>query len=132
MTAHELAVKEKQEVQREEPTRSGRCYVPDVDIYETKDALHVWADMPGVDEQQLQVNLADGVLTIEGPVAVKDYENLSPVYTEYPVGNYVRRFMVSNDIDSEKISARMANGALEIELPKAERLKPRQIKVASV
>ena len=131
MTEQELSVRNKQEMTREEATRPGRAYLPDVDIYETKDALWLRADMPGVDEQSLNVHLADGVLTLEGQVSVKDYENLAPVYTEYNVGNYVRRFTLSNDIDSDRIQARMKNGVLELELPKAERAKPRKIQVSS-
>ena len=131
MTEQELSVRNKQETTREESTRPGRAYLPDVDIYETKDALWLRADMPGVDEQSLNVHLADGVLTLEGQVSLKDYENLAPVYTEYNVGNYVRRFTLSNDIDSDRIQARMKNGVLELELPKAERAKPRKIQVSS-
>ena len=131
MTAQELSVRNKQEVTREEPTRPGRTYMPDVDIYETGDRLWLWADMPGVDEQSVQVNLVNGVLTLSGQVSLKDYENLAPVYTEYNVGNYVRRFTLSDTIDPNRITARMTNGVLELELPKAERAKPRKIDVAS-
>jgi HSP20 family protein len=132
MTEQELSVRNKQEVSREEPTRPGRAYQPDVDIYETSDALWLWADMPGVDETQINVHLADGVLTLEGRVAVEDYKNLSPTYTEYNVGNYLRRFTVSSDIDTDAIKARVTNGVLELELPKAERAKPRRISVSNV
>jgi len=85
--------------------------------------------MPGVDEGSIEVQLADGVLSIEGRVSLQDYENLTPVYTEYNVGNYLRRFTVSSDIDAAHIKARMANGVLEVELPKAESAKPRRIPV---
>jgi HSP20 family molecular chaperone IbpA len=129
MTDHELNVREKQEATSQEGTRPGRTYVPDVDIYETPDSMYLWADMPGVDETSLAVHLVDGVLTIEGQVGVKDYERLTPVYTEYKVGHYARRFSVSTDVDADKISARVTNGVLALELPKAERAKPRQIKV---
>ena len=128
MTHNELNVPEKQET-RDEMTRAGRTYVPQVDIYETKDGLWLWADMPGVDEESLNVHLDNGVLTIEGQVDVKDYENVTPLYTEYNVGNYVRRFTLSNDVDSERIVARMQNGVLSIEIPKAERAKPRRIAI---
>jgi len=130
MTPQELSVRNKQEVGGEEPTRAGRTYLPDVDIAETTDSLWLWADMPGVDEQSIEVNLADGVLSIAGRVSLQEYENLSPVYTEYNIGNYARRFSVSNDIDVDKIKARMANGVLELELPKAATAKPRRIEVA--
>ena len=131
MTTQELNVRSKQEVSSQEQTRPGRTYLSDVDICETPESLWLWADMPGVDEKSITVNLADGVLTIEGQVALKDYENLSPVYTEYNVGNYQRRFALSREIDSERITARMNNGALELELPKSERAKPRRISVSA-
>jgi HSP20 family protein len=128
MTHNELNVPEKQET-RDEMTRAGRTYVPQVDIYETKEGLWLWADMPGVDEESLNVHLDNGVLTIEGQVDVKDYENVTPLYTEYNVGNYVRRFTLSNDVDSDRIVARMQHGVLALEIPKAERAKPRRIAV---
>ena len=131
MSEQEIAVRNKQEVKREEPTRPGRTYQPDVDIYETPEALWLWADMPGVDEKNITIDLANGVLTIEGTVALGDYKDLDAVYTEYNVGNYLRRFSISSDIDLDAIKARMANGVLELELPKAERARPRKITVAT-
>jgi HSP20 family protein len=131
MTPQELSVRSKQELKGEEHTRAGRTYVPDVDICETPNSLWLWADMPGVDEESIQVNLADGVLSIEGRVSLKDYENLSPVYTEYNIGNYARRFTLSGSIDTDRIKARMVNGVLELELPKSERAKPRRIPISA-
>jgi len=130
MADQELTPRGKQEVKTEEQTRPGRTYVPDVDIYETQDGLWLWADMPGVDENSLEVNVADNVLAITGQVALSEYDNLNPVYTEYNVGNYARRFTISNEIDTERIKARMTNGVLELELPKAERAKPKRITVS--
>jgi len=129
--SQDLNVRSKQEVSGAEHTRAGRAYVPDVDICESNDSLWLWADMPGVDETSIEVKLADGVLSIEGQVSLKEYDNLSPLYTEYNVGNFARRFTVSNDIDAEHIKARMANGVLEVELPKAASAKPRRIAVAA-
>lgn len=129
MTSQEISVKPKQEV-TEEQTRPGRVYQPDVDIYETKESLWLEADMPGVDERTVQVNLNDGVLTIEGEVSLEDYQSISPVYSEYRVGHYRRRFSVSSDIDGERIQGKLTHGVLHLELPKAEKAKPRQIQVA--
>jgi len=131
MVDQELNVPDKQEVSREEGTRAGRTYVPSVDIHETGGSLVLRADMPGVDERSISVNLENGVLTIEGHVDVKEYENLEPVYTEYRVGNYLRRFTLSNEIDTERIGARIVNGVLELTLPKSERAKPRRIAIAT-
>src|SRR5258706_15013146 len=129
MTDQELTVKDKQEVTREELTRPGRAYQPDVDIYETEDGLWLWADIPGVDEKSIDVQLADGVLTIQGNVSLDDYRDLAPVYTEYNVGNYLRRFAISSDVDVDNIEARVHDGVLELKLPKAEKAKPRRIAV---
>jgi HSP20 family protein len=131
MADQELTPREKQEVKTNEQTRPGRTYVPDVDIYETPEGLWLWADMPGVDEGSLEVQVADGVLAIEGRVALQEYDSLNPVYTEYNVGNYSRRFSLSNEIDTEHIKAQMTQGVLTLELPKAERAKPRRIAVSA-
>ncbi|MEB2285048.1 MAG: hypothetical protein B6D46_09920 [Polyangiaceae bacterium UTPRO1] len=128
MTNQELKIPEKREA-LDETTRAGRTYVPQVDIYETREGLWLWADMPGVDESSLNVHLDNGVLTIEGQVDLKDYQDVTPLYTEYYVGNYVRRFTLSNDVDSDRIVARMQNGVLSLEIPKAERAKPRRIAI---
>jgi len=125
----EVTTQEKKEVASNEQTRPGRTYVSTVDIYETPESLWLWADMPGVDENSLEVHVADGVLSLEGRVALQEYDSLSPVYTEYNVGNYARRFSLSDAIDIERIKARMTNGVLELELPKAERAKPKRIAV---
>src|ERR1700687_1160112 len=119
MTEQELSVRQKQEVSGEERTRPGRTFVPDVDICETKYAMWLWADMPGVDEGSLDIKLADGVLSIEGSVSLQEYQDLTPIYTEYNIGNYARRFTVSSDIDAERIKARVTNGILTLALPKA-------------
>jgi HSP20 family protein len=128
----EIATKEKQQLAKpQEQTRPGRYYVPDVNIYEFDDSLKLWADMPGVKEKDLNVTLKDGVLTIVGQVATDMYAGLRPMYTEYNVGNYRREFVLNEDIDESKIRATLRNGVLEVELPKKEKARPRQIEVRS-
>ena len=129
MVDQELAVRNKQEVNREEPTRPGRAYQPDVDIYETSNALWLWADMPGVDEKNINIDLANGVLTIEGVVVLQDYKELAPAYTEYNVGHYSRSFRLSSRIDQSRIGAELGDGVLSLTLPKVEEAKPRAIQV---
>ncbi len=133
MTTQELTPKEKQELEEREQTRPGRTFVPDVDIREDEQALWLWADMPGVRQDAVEVELHDNVLRLEGRVSTEDYDGLSPVYTEYNVGNYLRRFTLSNahHFDPEQVSARLVNGVLEVKLPKAERAKPRHIPVSA-
>jgi HSP20 family protein len=133
MTTQELTPKEKHELTEKEHLRPGRTYVPDVDIREDDQALWLWADMPGVTPDQVEVELHDDVLRLEGRVSLEDYEGLTPVYTEYNVGNYLRRFTLSNaqHFDRDGISARLENGVLAVKLPKAEKAKPRRIPVSA-
>jgi HSP20 family molecular chaperone IbpA len=112
-----------------EQTRPGRTYVPSVDIVETDEGLHLWADMPGVDENSVDVRLEDDVLSIEGRVSLEEYQDLTPVYTEYNVGNYSRSFRLSDRFELGRIRARVSNGVLELELPKAAEARPRRIPV---
>jgi HSP20 family molecular chaperone IbpA len=86
--------------------------------------------MPGVDENSIDIELTDGVLEIHGRVATEEYEKLRPVYTEYNVGNYEARFRLSSAIDETRISAKLKNGVLALELPKSEAAKPRRIAIA--
>jgi HSP20 family molecular chaperone IbpA len=127
----ELAVSEKKESQVAESVRPGRVYVPAVDISESEDSLWLWADLPGVDEKSLEIRLEQGQLAIEGRVSLSDYESLTPVYTEYPIGNFVRSLRLSDSIHADRIRATVKDGVLELELPKAERARSRRIEVAS-
>ena len=127
----EMTTYKKHAPTEEESTRPGYIYLPDVDIYETPDSLWLRADMPGVEEDSLEVNVANGVLSIDGRVTVKDYENLTPLYTEYNIGHYARRFTLSDAIGTDRVAARMKNGVLELELPKTQQAKPRRITVAT-
>lgn len=130
MTPQEMTAKEKQELTTgQEKTRPGRHYLPEVDICEFPDHLELWADMPGVSDKDVQVTLEDGVLTIQGMVSTGLYDGLSPLYTEYNVGNYFRQFSLHESIDGSGIKATIHNGVLELVLPKVEAAKARKIEV---
>jgi len=131
VTGQELQVQEKRELQRkEESTAPVRVFLPTTDIYETEQALTVVMEMPGVDKGNVEINVEDGVLTVEGGIDFGKYEALQPVYTEYNIGNFRRSFSLSNNIDQDKIRADMSDGVLTLTLPKAEQAKPRKIAVA--
>jgi HSP20 family molecular chaperone IbpA len=133
MSEQQLTPKDKQEVQGGEQVRPGRYYVPEVDIAEDADGLWLRADMPGADPDRVSVELEDGVLTIQGEVSLKPFEGLTPVYSEYRVGNYFRRFNISQSYqyDADRISARLVDGVLEVRIPKAEKAKPRRVQVVA-
>lgn len=133
MTEQELTPKEKQEVSDKEQTRPGRYFLPETDIYEDEQNLWLSADMPGVDQKNVEVELDDNVLTLHGRVDPEGYTGLTPAYTEYNVGHYLRRFTLADAsvFDRNKIKARMVNGVLEVQIPKAEKAKARRIPVTA-
>jgi len=126
----ELQVQQKREVDKgQEATTPTRAFMPNADIFDTEDALTVVLEMPGVDRDNINISIENGVLTVEGKINFAKYEGLQPVYSEYNVGPYRRSFRISSRIDQDKISAEMRDGVITLMLPKAEEAKPRRIEV---
>jgi len=127
----ELQVQQKRELEKkkEEATVPARVFVPTADIYETEGALTVVMEMPGVDKGNVDINVHDGTLKVEGRLDFSKYEGLQPVYTEYNIGHYARSFNLSSKVDQNKIGAEMKDGVLSLVLPKVEEAKPRTIQV---
>jgi HSP20 family protein len=116
-------------VARMEPTRCGCCYRPNVDIAEDATTLTVYADMPGVQGDTIDVDFENGLLTIRGTVAQRQTEGTRFVHREYGVGDFHRSFEVGESIDATRISASYSNGVLTLTLPKVEAARPRKIVV---
>lgn len=131
MTPQDLQVQEKQEQvpEKGEKTTEGRYYIPPTDVHETVDALFVTMDMPGVQKQNVEIQLEKNDLTITGNVDFSNYQDLKPIYTEYNVGNYTRSFTLSSEIDKSGISAKMEDGVLSLHLPKVRDAAAQQIEV---
>src|SRR5690606_36263721 len=95
------------------------------------DAYQVAVEMPGVDEQGVEVNLEGGVLTVAGTARLDTYEGFQLQYGEYELGRYHRQLRVGEGIDAEQISAHVKDGILHLVLPKRAHSKPRNIVVQS-
>ena len=131
MVSQEVATREKRELtQAEERTEAGKFFSPYTDIHETERAVVVSMEVPGVDKASIDIQLEKGVLTVKGTIDAAKYESLRPIYSEYNVGNFVRTFTVSPKIDSNAISATVADGVLTVELPKAKEALARRISVS--
>jgi HSP20 family protein len=104
-----------------------RYMAPPVDIYETEDALTVVVDLPGVDKDEVDVRVEDSILTIKGKADYTPPANL--LRGEFNLQGYYRQFQLSDEVDQNRISAESKNGVLTIHLPKAEKSRPKQIKV---
>jgi HSP20 family protein len=102
---------------------------PIVDIFESEDDFTLLANMPGVNKENVKIKIEDGSLIIMGKV---DYDNLLKrdyVLNESQIGNFYRKFQISESIDDSKVEAKLENGQLIIHLPKHERVKPKNIEI---
>jgi len=130
MKSKDIELKDKGQsdvVSAAEITREGPVYTPRVDIWEDEKELTLVADIPGVEPNDLEIDLRDNILTIMGKV--KPEEDHRYVLKEFGVGNYYRQFTLSEVIDQEKIAAAVKNGVLTLTLPKVEKAQPRKIQV---
>ena len=119
---------EQTEVSTVERTHGGTTYSPRIDIWETTEELVLYADMPGVAAENLDIQFENRELRIHGKVCPR-HENINFLYGEYGIGDFYRTFTIGEAIDSEKISAELKDGVLTLHLPKSEAVKPRRIAV---
>ena len=103
--------------------------VPPVDVVEDKDGITLRADLPGVSKETLSIGVDGDNLTLEGTVALGERPQLRPVYAEVRVAQYRRTFVLSRDLDTEKIEAALANGVLTLRIPKREQARPRKVEI---
>jgi HSP20 family protein len=114
-----------------ERTRDRLAFVPRADVYETEEAIVVVADMPGVDENSIDVTLENDVLTINGYVEPDYPEDYNLAFAEYQVGDYVRAFTLADTIDRDGIEATVKDGVLRLHLPKITEARTRKIAITA-
>lgn len=108
---------------------SQRSVTPLVDIYETDNDFVLVANLPGVSKENIHLKLEENALSIFGKINYEETINRKYLLNENIIGNYFRRFRLSNSIDQSKIDAKYEDGQLIINLPKHERIKPRTINI---
>jgi HSP20 family protein len=104
---------------------------PLIDIHEGPDGLVLEADLPGVTDEGLTVQLEDNVLSLYATPQRPAFEGARIVHEECRPGAFVRSFILSDEVDRGRISAELKNGVLRIDLPRAERARTRRIEVRS-
>lgn len=108
----------------------GALFAPKLDIAETENAFHLTAELPGVTEQDIDLQVNEGVLTIKGEKKSEEKQggkNFHRIERSY--GAFQRSVALPSDIDEENISAQFRNGVLEIALPKAKEPKAKSRKI---
>jgi HSP20 family protein len=103
---------------------------PTSDVVETSDEIVIRAELPGMNEKDVDVEIENGVLTIKGErTGEEETEEKGYRRIEREYGKFLRSFTLPTNVQPEKIAATFANGLLEVHLPKKEGAKPKTIKV---
>lgn len=107
------------------------AFAPPVDIHDGPDGLTLEADLPGATESNLHIQLEDNILSLYAKLDSPAPESARLVHQEYPVGDFHRSFILSDEVDRDRITAELKNGVLRIFLPKADRARARRIEIKS-
>lgn len=117
------------QVERAIPEKNQKLAVliPSVDIYENSEEILVYADLPGVKKEDINIDLDNGQLTLIGNRYLERTESLQ--IEEFGSAQYRRLFSVPQGIDLAKVDAELTEGVLKLHLPKSEAVKPRRIEI---
>ena len=104
-------------------------WAPPVDVAEENDKIMVKVEVPGIDEKDLKVHFEDGLLTVSGERQFERKDTRNYYRIERTYGTFTRTFSLPRSVDPNGIVANYRNGVLEIEIPKKEEAKPKQIAI---
>jgi HSP20 family molecular chaperone IbpA len=102
---------------------------PPVDVIEDASGITLYADLPGVSRDKLNLHVEVDTLTIEAEAELSLPEGLTSQHTEVGLAKFRRVFTLSKELDTEKVAAELAQGVLKLRIPKAEHAQPRRIDV---
>ena len=125
-----IAVKSLNNYSIEEILRTQESVSPASDIYENANEYILIANMPGVTRNDIQVKVVDDSLIIFGRINYNEALSRNYILNENEIGNYFRKFRISDTIETAKINAKYDNGQLIVNLPKKENVKPRTIDIS--
>jgi len=109
--------------------RPEAALLPPVDVIEDASGITLFADLPGVPKDKLNLQLEANSLTIEGEMGLPTPAGMESSHAEVRLPRYHRVFSLSRELDSEKASAEFHNGVLKLRIPKAEHAQPRKIEI---
>jgi HSP20 family protein len=109
---------------------ASRRWIPPMDLVETTDHYLVRADLPGVREEDVTVQMEDNVLTIAGQRTVEHEQKEGYYRLERAFGSFSRSLTLPDGVNPDQVSAHFNRGVLEITIPKPEQKKPRQVQIS--
>lgn len=102
---------------------------PPVDVIEDVSGITLYADLPGVRREGLNLHVEGATLTIDAASSLKTPEGLKTSHTEVEFGRFRRVFTLSKELDTEKVTAELSQGVLKLRIPKTSHAQPRRIEV---
>ena len=111
------------------PETPQAVYMPEVDIMEDGENLTLLADLPGAEQQEVDLSVENGVLTIDAKPSLQAPEGYSLGGQEWDYGTFHRTFQLSDSVQVDKISANVRNGTLTVSIPKREEVRTRKIEI---
>jgi HSP20 family molecular chaperone IbpA len=116
-------------VAKPEESRNETALLPSTDVIEDGEGITLYADLPGVPRDRLNLHVEADTLTIEGEVALDLPEGMESSHAEVGVPRFRRVFTLSRELDTGKVSAEFNQGVLKLRIPKAEHAQPRRIEI---
>src|SRR6266576_1930561 len=111
---------------------TARRWVPAMDLVETDDRLVLRADLPGLDRDDVSIEIKDGVLTVSGERKAEHEEHADGYHrVERALGSFSRSLTLPRGIDADRVSAEFDKGVLEVRIPKPEQQKPHRVEIAA-
>lgn len=110
-------------------TRNEATLLPPVDVIEDASGITLFADLPGVSKEQLQLRVDGDQLSIEGDLLLPAPAGIEAQHAEVTLRRYRRTFTLSKELDPEKVSAELTQGVLRVRIPKAEHAQPRKVQI---
>ncbi len=111
------------------PSRDEPALLPPVDVIEDATGITLYADLPGVPKDRLNVRVEGETLLIEADLVLAVPQDMQASHAEVQRTRYRRAFTLSRELDPDKVSAELSQGVLRLRIPKAEHAQPRRINV---
>ena len=108
---------------------NSRSYTPEVDVRSNDDRITFSFDVPGVKREDLEITLEKGVLTVKGSRKFEPGSPKEQLLLGRSYGSFTRSFSLPDHVDEQNLTAKLADGVLVVELPKAPRARPRRIEI---
>ena len=116
-------------IRQSQAAREEAALLPPVDVFEDAAGITLYADLPGVSKDRLNLQVDGDTLTIEGEMNLEMPQGMEATHAEVSLPRFRRLFTLSKELDTGKLSAELKQGVLKLRIQKAEHAKPRRIEV---